>query len=93
MNLEELNKKESKESIIARLTEQANKGIKCEVSIIDMLEFRRDQYGLTQKEFALIIGMSVSHYNEFIHGKHNLPLNARIKAYKIGVSADILLSK
>jgi antitoxin component HigA of HigAB toxin-antitoxin module len=91
--LKELNKKETKESIIARLTKQANTRIKCEVSLIDMMEFRRDQYGLTQKEFASIIGMSVSHYNEFIHGKRNLPLNARTKAYRIGISADILLNK
>lgn len=93
MNLEELNKKEIKESIIARLTEQAKNGVKCEISIIDGIEFRRDQYGLNKSEFALIIGMSKSHYSDFIHGRRQLPLSAIKRAYAIGVSADILLNK
>ena len=43
-------------------------------STIDMVEFRRDQYGLTMAEWAKVLGTSASHYSEFTHGKRGLTL-------------------
>ena len=60
-------------------------------TIIGALEFRREQYGWTNSKFAKKIGMSRSHFSEVMNGKRRLPLNARIKAYKLGVSAEVLL--
>jgi len=60
-------------------------------TIIGALEFRREQYGWTNGKFAKKIGMSRSHFSEVMNGKRRLPLNARIKAYKLGVSAEVLL--
>lgn len=60
-------------------------------TIIDAVEFRRDQYGYTKTQMAFELGMCLSHYSEFIHRKRPLPLKARIKAHKIGVPAEVLL--
>lgn len=60
-------------------------------SVVDALEFRRDQYGLTKADFALLIGMHKSHYSEFVAGKRSLPKNAMCRAARIGVPMSILL--
>lgn len=60
-------------------------------SITAALEFRRDQYGWTATKLAKAIGMSRHHFSEVMAGKRRLPLNARIKAHKIGVPAKVLL--
>lgn len=60
-------------------------------TIADALEFRRDQYGLSQADFAFVLGIQPSHYSEVINGKRSLPMTAMKAAYKIGVPAEILL--
>lgn len=61
-------------------------------SVPEALEFRRGEYGLTQREFATVIGMGHTHYSEVVNGKRPLPRNALVRAYRIGVPADVLLS-
>ena len=84
-------KKEPRPAMILRLLSEAQAGKSCEVSIADALEFRRDQYGLKAREFSAILGMTPSHYSEVVNKGRNLPLNARIRAFAIGVPADVLL--
>lgn len=86
-----INETEPRPAMILRLLNEAQIGKSCEVSLIDALNFRRDQYGLKNAEFAAILGMNATHYSEFINGKRNLPLNARIRAFSIGVPAEVLL--
>lgn len=83
--------KEPRPAMILRLLAEAQAGKMCRVSIGDSLEFRRNQYGLKAKEFAAILGMTPSHYSEVINKGRNLPLNARIRAFAIGVPAEVLL--
>ncbi len=61
--------------------------------LVDAVEFRREQYGWTSMRMAVALGLAKSHYSEFVHGKRNLPLEARIKAYAIGVPAAVLLQE
>lgn len=89
--LAELNKREPKPAMILRLLAEAQMGKTCEVSIADALEFRRDQYGLTQSEFAAILGMQKGHYSEIINGRRQLPIGATKRAFAIGVPAEVLL--
>jgi len=84
-------KKEPRPAMILRLLTEAQTGKMCQVSIPDALEFRREQYGLKAREFAAILGMTPSHYSEVVCRGRNLPLNARIRAFAIGVPADVLL--
>jgi len=60
-------------------------------SIIEATKFRQEQYGYTQLQMAKALGMTQSHYSEFLSGKIRMPLNARIKACKIGIPAKVLL--
>jgi len=55
------------------------------------VEFRRTEYGWTQTKMAKALGMSKGRYSEFLHGKRRLGLNARCKAFEIGVPAEVLL--
>ena len=65
--------------------------MKCKLpSIIDAVEFRRDQYGLTQRQWAKVIGLSQSHYSEFIHGKRGITLDQAAKCFEFGVPAECL---
>ena len=86
-----LNEKEPRPAMILRLLNEAQIGKASAVSLVDALEFRRDAYGLKSSEFAAILGLSTTHYSEFLSGKRNLPLNARIRAFAIGVPAEALL--
>lgn len=86
-----LNSAEPRPAMILRLLSEAQTGKACDVSIIEALEFRRDQYGLRASEFAAILGMTPTHFSEVMAGKRNMPLNARIRAFAIGVPAEILL--
>ena len=86
-----LNSAEPRPAMILRLLSEAQVGKACEVSIVDALDFRRDQYGLTRAEFAAILGMTSTHFSEVMAGKRNLPLNARIRAFAVGVPAEVLL--
>lgn len=86
-----LNKREPKPILIARLMTEAC-GKQCDVSLADALEFRRDQYGLSAKDFAFILGLSQSHYSEVIHGIRDLPIKSTKRAFAIGVPVDVLLA-
>lgn len=93
--LEKLNIRESKQSIIKRLSRDVVRPTPKNSlpTIVEMIEFKRiDCYELNQTEFAKILGMSKSHYSEFIHGKRELPINSLRRAYAIGCSADVLLA-
>lgn len=90
-NLNALNTPEPRPAMILRLLTEAQAGKACDLSIADALEFRRDQYGLKAAEFAAILGLTPPKYSEVINGKRNMPLNARIRAFAIGVPADVLL--
>lgn len=82
---------EPRPAMILRLLSEAQAGNVCSVSIADALEFRRDQYGLKASEFAAILGLTPPKYSEIVNGRRNMPLNARIRAFAVGVPADVLL--
>ena len=90
-NSNALNTSEPRPAMILRLLTEAQAGKACDVSLPDALEFRRDQYGLKAAEFAAILGLTPPKYSEVINGKRNLPLNARIRAFAVGVPAEVLL--
>lgn len=90
-NSNALNTSEPRPARILRLLTEAQVGKACDVSILDALEFRRDQYGLKRSEFAAILGLTPAHFSEVMSGKRNLPLNARIRAFAVGVPAEVLL--
>ncbi len=60
-------------------------------SIVDALRFRIEQYGWPDYKFAKAVGMNQCHFSEVMSGKRRLPLNARIKAHKLGIPANVLL--
>lgn len=60
-------------------------------SIVDALEFRRDQYGYNKREMSEALCMQPSHYSEVISGKRTLSLATTKKAFEIGVPAEVLL--
>lgn len=82
---------ENKTDRLKRLMHEANMGIYGKVTATEALEFRRDQYDLTQAEFAAILKMQPSHYSEFINGKRDLPKRAMRRAIAIGVPAECAL--
>lgn len=90
-NLHDLNRREPRPAMILRLLTEAQVGAVCSVSIIEAVEFRRDQYGLTAGEFSAVLGITKTNYSDFVHGRKNLPLNARIRAFAIGVPPELLL--
>lgn len=55
------------------------------------LEFHRDLYALTEAEFAQILGIQLSQYNETIHGQRRLPVKSVVRAIAIGVLPEPLL--
>jgi antitoxin component HigA of HigAB toxin-antitoxin module len=59
-------------------------------SIVDAVEFRRDAYQLTQRDWAKVIGISESHYSEFVSGKRNLTLKQAANCFSFGVPAECL---
>lgn len=40
----------------------------------EILQLELEERGLTQKEFAVQIGMSPSHFNELLHGKRSITM-------------------
>lgn len=90
-DLAALNRREPKPILMARLMTEAC-GKPFNISLIDALEFRRDQYALSCKDWAFLIGMSQSHYSEVIHGLRDLPIKATKRAYALGVPAEALLA-
>ena len=90
-DLKKLNRREAKPVLIARLMTEAC-GKVHHISLTDALEFRRDQYELSAKDFAMLINLSQSHYSEVIHGLRDLPIKSVKRAFAIGVPAEVLLS-
>lgn len=88
--LKALNTPEPKERVMGRLL-IACCGKSADISISSALEFRREQYGLSEREFAYILGLQASHYNEIVHGHRELTKKAMRRAFAIGVPAEILL--
>ena len=62
-----------------------------DVSINDALEFRRDQYGLKQYQFARLLGLSPSHYSDMLAGRRHITKEAIRRAFALGVPIDVLL--
>ena len=59
-------------------------------SLIDAVEFRRDAYGLTQRDWSKVIGISQSHYSEFVNGKRALTLRQAARCFEFGVPPECL---
>ena len=58
------------------------------IGVIDYVEFRRQQYGLTKRDWAKVIGLTAGHYTEFTQGKRNLTLKQAAKCFQYGVPAE-----
>jgi antitoxin component HigA of HigAB toxin-antitoxin module len=91
VDLNALNKREPKSSIIKRLLIEATAPSNISITVAEALEFRREQYGLTRTEFAAVLGLARSHYNEVVNGKRQLSIKAVKRAFAVGVSVDVLL--
>ena len=89
--LDDLNKPESKTDIICRLIKEVDRGVPCEVSVGEALEFRREAYGLSVKDFCYILAIGKTHYSEIINGKRNPPISLVRNANLIGVPLNSLL--
>jgi len=89
--LAEREAREPRPAMILRLLAEAQAGVTCDVSMVDALNFRREQYGLTWAEFGMLLGLSAQHMSEVKNGKRRLPIGALKRAYAIGVPADALL--
>lgn len=99
--VDELNIREPKASVLSRLHKDIqnnthymvmnDKSVPCWNELIHAFEFRRDQYGLKQAEFASMLGMLPSHYSEFVNGKRNLPQVALKRGFAIGIPAATIL--
>ena len=87
----QLNTPEPLEALRYRLLREAERGVQCEVSETEALEFRRLQYGLSRRDFAEILGIMPSHYSEVARGKRRLPINAVARAVAVGVPVAALL--
>ena len=62
-----------------------------EQAIVNVMEAKRVELGLSAKDFAVTVGMWPSHYCEFVKLRRRLPLGARKRAFKLGVDAGVLL--
>lgn len=62
-------------------------------STVEAVEFRREQYGLTQEQWAYVLRIRPSHYSEFVHGNRKLPPKAMAQAYAFGVPAECLFQQ
>lgn len=60
-------------------------------SILEAVEFRRDQYGWTKSKMAKELHITLPQYSDFIHGRRSLPFIAIKYAYRIGIPAKVLL--
>lgn len=90
--MESLNTRETKHQILARLLADTEKPqINGRVSFVDSIEFRREQYGLSQREFAFILRMSESKYSELKNQKINLTKPQAARLFQIGVPAEAIL--
>jgi transcriptional regulator with XRE-family HTH domain len=79
--------------LIDRLIREADAGVPSEVSLLEALEFRRGQYGLSQRQFARVLGVTPANYSRFVNHGRGLSLQVLRRAYAIGVPASILLGR
>lgn len=91
IHLDVLNEREPKSVLIKRLLTEATTPSNLSITVAEALEFRREQYELTQTEFAGVLGLTKSHYSEVVNGKRPLPIKATKRAFAVGVSANVLL--
>lgn len=59
-------------------------------SVVGAVEFRRDQFGLNDSEWAQVLGMAKQHYSDFKAGRRSLPITAMVRAFALGVPAECL---
>lgn len=78
--------------LLASLLKQANTAQGSKVTQAEAVEFRRYQYGLTQTDMPLVLGMHKSHYSEFIHGHRALTVAQIRRAVLVGVPVSALLN-
>jgi len=57
---------------------------------VEAIEFRREAYGLNQREMALVLGVTAARYSEIIHGKRAIPKTMMARAFEYGVPAAAL---
>lgn len=81
----------SNEDRIRELVEIAVEGKRGNNNLVDVLEARREEEGMTQAEFAKVLGISPSLYSEVRSGKRRLSLDSRKRAFAIGIPAGVLL--
>lgn len=62
-------------------------------SIVDAIEFRREQYGWNKGQMAEALGWHKSDYSMFIIGERKLPFAIACRAFSIGVPAAVLLQE
>jgi antitoxin component HigA of HigAB toxin-antitoxin module len=60
-------------------------------TIVEALKFSARAMGLKQYEMAALLGISSARYSDVMHGRRQLPLSARKKAFALGIPAEILL--
>ncbi len=77
---------------LARLLKQANTAQGSKVTAAEAVEFRREAYGLTKTDMALVIGIQKSHYTEFTQGERSLTVAQIRRAVLVGVPASALLN-
>ena len=84
-------KRETRDELMSRLI---NTKVISPVKLVDALEFRREQYDLTKRDFAFLLGLTSGNYIAILKGvRKRLPIDATKRAYAIGVPADVLLGE
>mgnify|MGYP000672235569 CR=1 FL=1 len=81
---------ETKTELICRLIKEVDAGVEAS-SAAEALEFRREQYGLSRKDFCYILSIGVGHYSEIINGKRSVPMSLARRANAIGVPLKSLV--
>lgn len=80
----------ARKTLVAKLMAEANRPLIEGPTTVGAVEFRRDQYGLNDSEWATVLGMTRGHYCDFKHGNRSLPLSAMVRAFALGVPAECL---
>jgi antitoxin component HigA of HigAB toxin-antitoxin module len=62
-------------------------------SVVEAVEFRRQQYGLSKSQWACVLGWSPSHYSEFTAGVRRLPMDVAARCFEYGVPAEALFQR
>jgi transcriptional regulator with XRE-family HTH domain len=62
-------------------------------SIPEALRTLQKQIGIKQGPMAGLLGMAPTHYSELLHGKRPITRKTMVKAYRLGVPAEVLLQE